>query len=62
MSVVILFVSLVWKGRGEMAYSDGVSHKRRFVFLKIDSIYHRYTVINCVLLKRCSQDKGEKFF
>lgn len=35
MSVVILFASLVWKGRGERAYSDGVSHKRRFVFLKI---------------------------
>ena len=43
MSVVILFASLVWKGRGERAYSDGVSHKRRFVFLKkgqnISSIY-----------------------
>ena len=35
MSVVILFASLVWKGRGERAYSDGVSHKRRSVFLKI---------------------------
>lgn len=35
MSVVILFASLVWKGRGERAYSDGVSHKRRFVFFKI---------------------------
>jgi len=35
MSVVILFASLAWKGRGERAYSDGVSHKRRFVFLKI---------------------------
>lgn len=35
MSVVILFASLVWKGRGERAYSDGISHKRRFVFLKI---------------------------
>ena len=43
MSVVILFASLVWKGRGERAYSDGVSHKRRFVFFKkgqnISSIY-----------------------
>lgn len=35
MSVVILFASLAWKGRGERVYSDGVSHKRRFVFLKI---------------------------
>lgn len=35
MSVVILFASLVWKGRGERAYSDGISHKRRSVFLKI---------------------------
>ena len=59
MSVVILFASLVWKGRGERAYSDGVSHKRRFVFLKkgqnISSIY-RYklcafeTLLSLVLL------------
>ena len=39
MYVVILFASLVWKGRGERAYSDDVSHKRRFVFFKNRTVY-----------------------
>lgn len=56
MSVVILFASLVWKGRGERAYSDGVSHKRRFVFFKIgqyiSSIYRYKLCVFETLLTR----------
>ena len=56
MSVVILFASLAWKGRGERVYSDGVSHKRRFVFQKIGqyilSIYRYKLCVFGTLLTR----------
>lgn len=56
MSVVILFASLVWKGRGERAYSDGVSHKRRFILKKIEqyisSIYRYKSCVFKTLLTR----------
>ena len=56
MSVWILFASLTWKGRGERVYSDGVSHKRRFILKKIEqyisSIYRYKSCVFETLLTR----------